>query len=415
MNVRQQARITRQTRSTQRGLSLLELLIAMALGLFLTWGAIQAFLTGKQTYSMQQGLSRLQENSRIAQEFIGFDVRGAGSVGGSSGSFIGGRPRDPGCGSTCGTSGTAPCTGVNMLNNSGNAEYNFSRPVMGADNVPATGNPTALLLWKPLNPIPIAGTDILVVHTSTDLGLTVLNFNSSVKTASQLSATTYNQGLAVGDIVALADYTRSKIFQVNGLNVAGANATITWSAGGATTGTPGNACDTWTEGYRFGWGINATTGMDYFSPEVTLKRLDTAIYYVATNPAGRPALYRRMLQQVNSEELLDGVENLQLEFGVDVNNNFIIDSWQTANNVTGAQWSNWDDLTDLTNTKLVSDLMSVAQQNVIAVRYSLLLRTDEELLEAPQNYTYNGVAVVAPDRRLRQVVTGTIGIRSGLN
>jgi carbonic anhydrase len=53
----------------------------------------------------------------------------------------------------------------------------------------------------------------------------------------------------------------------------------------------------------------------------------------------------------------------------------------------------------------------------VAIRYSLLLRSEDQLLETPQAYTYNGVITTPPatDRRLRQVVTGTISIRSRLN
>lgn len=441
MNVRQQRIKMKRVRSSQRGMSLIELMIAIGLGLFLTWGAIQAFLTGKQTYSMQQGLSRLQENARMAQEFIGFDLRGAGSLGGASGSFIGGRPADPGCGNTCGASGTAACTGVSMLLATARvrAEYNFANPVFGADDVPATSNPTNLNLLTPLNPVPIAGTDVLVVHTTTDLGLTAINFTPNTnnspgnKNQQQTGATTYNnQGLAVGDIVALSDFTRTKIFQINNITPSGANMVLTWSNGGSASSPvprPGNAISSscpggsWSESYRFGWGINATTGVDYYSPETTLKRLDTSIYYVATNPVtNEPALYRRLLGQINSLALLDGVENMQLDFGVDIDNDLIIDEWRTANNVTAAQWSTWDDLTDTNplNPQQVSDLKNSLrknpkQQNVVAVRYSLLLRSQQELLEAPQSYTYNGTPVVAPDRRFRQVVTSTIGIRSTTN
>ena len=66
-------------RAAQQGLSLVELMVAIALGLFLSWGAIQAFLSGKQTYSTQQALSRIQENARLVQDFLGFDIRSDGT------------------------------------------------------------------------------------------------------------------------------------------------------------------------------------------------------------------------------------------------------------------------------------------------------------------------------------------------
>ena len=44
----------------QRGFTLIELLVAIALGIFLTWGVIEAFMSGKRAYSLQQSLSRIQ-------------------------------------------------------------------------------------------------------------------------------------------------------------------------------------------------------------------------------------------------------------------------------------------------------------------------------------------------------------------
>ncbi|MDO9107004.1 MAG: PilW family protein [Methylovulum sp.] len=62
----------------QSGLTLIELMIAMLLGVFLIGGVVQIFVSSKQTYRMQEGLSRLQENGRFAMDFISRDLRMAG-------------------------------------------------------------------------------------------------------------------------------------------------------------------------------------------------------------------------------------------------------------------------------------------------------------------------------------------------
>jgi type IV pilus assembly protein PilW len=59
----------------QKGLTLVEILIALLIGVFLTAGVIQVFIGTKQTYRMQDALSRLQENGRLAMELIGRDIR----------------------------------------------------------------------------------------------------------------------------------------------------------------------------------------------------------------------------------------------------------------------------------------------------------------------------------------------------
>jgi type IV pilus assembly protein PilW len=69
---------TLATARTQRGLSIIELLVAMVIGLLLMTGVLQVFFASKQTYSSNEAASRLQENGRFALEFIAQSVRMAG-------------------------------------------------------------------------------------------------------------------------------------------------------------------------------------------------------------------------------------------------------------------------------------------------------------------------------------------------
>ncbi len=62
----------------QAGLSLIEIMIALLIGAFLIGGVLQIFIGSKQTYRMQQALSRLQENGRFAMDFLAKDIRMAG-------------------------------------------------------------------------------------------------------------------------------------------------------------------------------------------------------------------------------------------------------------------------------------------------------------------------------------------------
>ncbi|MCX7107342.1 MAG: PilW family protein [Methylococcales bacterium] len=62
----------------QTGLSLIEIMIALLIGVFLLGGILQIFIGSKQTYKMQENLSRLQENGRFALDFLGKDLRSAG-------------------------------------------------------------------------------------------------------------------------------------------------------------------------------------------------------------------------------------------------------------------------------------------------------------------------------------------------
>jgi type IV pilus assembly protein PilW len=62
----------------QTGMSLIEIMIALLIGAFLLGGVLQIFLSSKQTYRMQENLSRLQENGRFALDFLARDIREAG-------------------------------------------------------------------------------------------------------------------------------------------------------------------------------------------------------------------------------------------------------------------------------------------------------------------------------------------------
>lgn len=59
-------------------MTLIELMVAMAIGLFLTWGAIQVYLQSKNNYRMAEIVARLQENVRFALETMEPDIRLAG-------------------------------------------------------------------------------------------------------------------------------------------------------------------------------------------------------------------------------------------------------------------------------------------------------------------------------------------------
>lgn len=62
----------------QRGMTLIELLVAIALGLLLLAGILQVFAASRQSYRVQQNTARMQENALIAVEILQRSVREAG-------------------------------------------------------------------------------------------------------------------------------------------------------------------------------------------------------------------------------------------------------------------------------------------------------------------------------------------------
>ncbi len=66
------------SRHKQRGLSLVELMVALALGMVLMAGFVQIFMSVRSTYAVNEASSRMQENGRFALEFISQHARMAG-------------------------------------------------------------------------------------------------------------------------------------------------------------------------------------------------------------------------------------------------------------------------------------------------------------------------------------------------
>src|SRR6266536_1972585 len=67
-----------------RGLTLVELMIAMTIGLLILLAVSRIFVTSRATYTYEEGLARTQESGRFAMEFLSQDLRMSGYAGCSS-------------------------------------------------------------------------------------------------------------------------------------------------------------------------------------------------------------------------------------------------------------------------------------------------------------------------------------------
>lgn len=66
------------TVSRQRGMTLIELMVSMVIGLFLVLGAVTVYTQGRANYTANEGIARLQENLRFAMDVLEPDIRLAG-------------------------------------------------------------------------------------------------------------------------------------------------------------------------------------------------------------------------------------------------------------------------------------------------------------------------------------------------
>ena len=68
----------RESLRHQRGVTLVELMVALALGLLITVAMLKVYVDASGLYRFNEGLARVQENGRFALEFIRRDARVAG-------------------------------------------------------------------------------------------------------------------------------------------------------------------------------------------------------------------------------------------------------------------------------------------------------------------------------------------------
>lgn len=65
-------------KSTQKGLTLIELMVALLLGLIFSAAAFQLLFSNQRTFGLQQTLASLQEDGQMALRYISADIRNAG-------------------------------------------------------------------------------------------------------------------------------------------------------------------------------------------------------------------------------------------------------------------------------------------------------------------------------------------------
>lgn len=349
-----------------RGFSLLELLIALTISLLITAAVGYVYISSLQAYRTQGALSRLQEGARYAFEFLGKDVRMTGA------------------------SGCAFSTSANALNTPTDWYKDlFGRPLQGTNDTLAGDACTA---WA--TPC-LVGTDTLTGLLADISREYIVQSHNTGGAPPQITLDT-GAGLSAGQLLVATDCSHAAVFQATGVT----GAVVEHAA----SGTPGNA----TANLGVGGAVYSYPAGSRVYP------LKAATYYIGTNPAGEPALYRLVPQGANAtptaEELVEGVEDMQVTYGVDTTVpadgevDFVDPDGDGDPYLTAAQVESGS-VPGLNNDE--------RWQRVVSVRVSLLMRTSEDgVVPASQTYAFNGATVTPADRRLRKVFTHVIKLRN---
>lgn len=344
------------TKSTIRGFTLIELMIAMLLGAFLIGGIIQVFIGSKQTYRMLENLSRLQENGRFVMDFITRDNRMTGFQGCASRTIIPNiiiDPKNPNPNPTPTTLSSGSLVAL-----------------IGIDNVTNNWNASACGTANDC----VAGTDQITYQFDGSCGgyltgnMAVVNANIQINAANSCNINAY-------DVLMISDCSSSDIF------------IATSASSGAGVQTIAHANNQ-----------NTTNNLSkLYGPDAEILVFRTYSFFIRKNASGVPALWRldnsKPVSSSNPVELIDDVENMQILYGADTD----ATPDGTANYYVPAGTAGLD------------------MNKVVSIRVSLLVRSmDDNLAARPLDYTYNGATITPTDRRLRRVFTATIALRNRL-
>jgi type IV pilus assembly protein PilW len=346
------------TKSPQRGFSLVELMVALALSLVLMAGVLSVFMSSKVTYFANENTARLQENGRIALDMVLHDVRSAGYQG-------------------CARMKRIPFW--NALNSSTSALWDFGTPMTGYEFTnPGTWTPSLDAAALGLVPAPVDGSDVIALRvTARDAQTIRMTTSMASATANPVVTHTTPAPVQNGQVMLITDCNTASVFQVTGYNAG----QILHAAG---AGTPGNSSTNL--GFVFRTSPSRTT---------RLIRMETVFYWVGDAGTG-PVLYRKTGAAV-PQPLVEGVESLQFAYGEDTTGDRVVDQYVAAEAV-----ADWQDIVGVTvSTLLRSDEIGT---DVDSETYSLLDPLDDA----------QGGATLGPfdDRRQRMLFNSTATLRS---
>lgn len=358
----------------ERGMTLVELMVTLVLSLFLVGGIIQIFVGNRVTFAFNEGLSRIQENARFSLEHIAFTARMAGYSGCISNVRVFNNL-------------AAPDAFRDDINN-GIQGHNANGTGVGDTFVATASDPAPSANtgnWSPALPPDLAnrvvpGSDVLIVRGAAGSGHSLV---APFTNASQLFVSDPHDFL-IGEILVVTDCQKASIFQLTNSTNVGFGVNLVHSNTGGFS--PGNAFPNWPPEQDYGLGAEVA-------------RHQTYAFYIGQGANGRPSLFQLRLQPLTGtsagfapEELVEGIDSMQLRYGVDIDNDGDADTWTPADGV--ADWS-----------------------QVLSLEVTLLARSTEEYGTEIDAVVYNLSGTQfdpVDDRRLRQVFSSTIGIRNRL-
>ena len=318
--------------SLQRGLSLVELMISLTVGSVITAGIVQLFSANSDTHRVMMGQSRIQESARFALDFIGRDIYKAGYLGCFS---------------------NAPTPVFFTAANGNNIPYEFDlRTGLGGHDAFGVG------LWAPnLNGLPttigatntnvfvagtgintnniVSGTDVLVIRNTLQQDSEIRLAQNMLTSRGNISVLVdQNRGLAAlgfsqGDLAMIHDCEKATIFHATGVTLVATPDPLTEQVDIAHSLDP---TDAWRNSFL------TLAQRNTFEDDANVSAIETHIYFIAPgtgqNRSGNvPLSLWKKSGTTAPVELVEGIENLQVLYGVSTDGNGTPNQYRPANQV----------------------------------------------------------------------------------
>ena len=377
-----------------RGFSLVELMIAITLGLLLTAGLIQLFSSTKVTFNTNDALARVQENGRFALETLKRELREAGTLG-----FCGGQAPirnhlNTGCAGGSDDFFNPDFAVVGWEYEDTGLGEPFTLP---EDLDPSAVNPdkwdsnaNSADLPSQLSGRVVPGSDVLVVRR-----LNVVDGFTGEPgpppnniTSASINITEKND-LPKDSIILVTDCSTADLFQ----NRSNASAKAL-SAGTGNCSNPGPGNDN-----SINWSTSYNDAMQTFTVE-------QVAYYIGVNNQGEPGLYRwnmtRGTAAARAEEIIEGAENMQILYGFS----------RAAPEGDGQHVNNWLSADEIPDNTVTGEF---GWPQVIALRLGLSVRSTARADGDNTDITLNlaGTDFTAPgDGRIRQPFSTAVALRN---
>jgi len=363
----------------QRGLSLVEMMIAMVVGLILIGGMITVFSGTSRSASVNSALTEMQENARFAMDSIVRDTRIAGFQG---------------CVDVNRRTATVLATDAPTDNLSRTA---ISAALVNADN---TWTPELPTNFTPSDDVgaPVPGTHALTVQYGSPETYRIQPMATLTASIVLMGSTPpADVGLIPGTLALISDCEVADIFEIT----AASGQTIQHDSSA-------NSSNQLSANYA----VADTAGAD--RTQARVMRFEANIFYIGNsgrnNPGGDPvySLYRQTLPYSNPPvEMVEGVANMKVRLG-----------FRNRSAV------NADNITYVSPTGAAAQLATGAR--VESVEIGLLLQSYDSISDLPDNRSYklagqtltpgsstsSAATTHAGDQRMRLAFNTTVSIRN---